>query len=122
MYLNMKDINEKLSSLKAKYKAKFKALDMSIKLDAKSLKDKLVTMNEFRGQITDQTKTFIPRIEHSGDMDKIRQDVDRMRKDIQDLRESKALLEGKASKLSSNIALAIAIIGIILAVIGFFIK
>lgn len=99
----MKTIQEKLASLKSRYKAKFKELNKAIKLAAKSLKEKLLTMNEFRGQITDQTQTFIPRLEHSSDMKKVNMDTERNRDDIKVLREAKAAIEGEISKITTDI-------------------
>lgn len=75
-----------------------------------ALEKRLEIMNEFRGALQDQSKTYIGRPEH-----------DSVVADIRSLRESRAEMEGKASTMSVVIAYAISIISLFLAALALFI-
>ena len=91
--------------------AKLDAIMISTKLAAESLEKRLESMNEFRGAIVDQQKTFLSKSEYQIHHKTIEDD-------IRILRESRALLEGKASQSQLNITFIIAIGGLLIALIN----
>jgi chromosome segregation ATPase len=94
-------------------KAEVAAIRESTTLAKENVDMRLATMNEFRGQLKDQTATFVSRGE-------LQPRFDRTDEDIRLLRESRAELIGKASQSSVIIAYLIAIVGIAISIIGMF--
>lgn len=85
--------------------------------------------NEFRGQLDDQAKTFIPRNEADGRDERTREAIENMRKEMgvlrdemrretSDLRKTRDESSGKGQGISIIWAGAVSVIGIIIAAIA----
>jgi len=85
--------------------------------------------NEFRGQLADQARTFIPRIETEQgfkqvalEIERIREEIrrehDGLKKEIASLRETRSAIEGAGTKQAKDVSMIVAIIGAITAILG----
>ena len=103
--------DNRFTELKNYMDIKFNTMDKSTCLANENLNTRLESMNEFRGQIKDQTANFITRVEHDAMMTKY--DAD-----IRVLREQNAENKGKANMNTVYVGYVIAFIGIILSIVG----
>jgi hypothetical protein len=92
-----------------KTKGILNSLSASFTSASNSLERRLDTMNEFRGQLKDQSAGFFTRNEHEQYSKTI--DVD-----VRSLRESRAAIEGKASQTHLFITFAISVLGLLVAI------
>ena len=92
------------------------ALEKAIVVARESMEKRLEQMNEWRAQLSENERSYLPRTEFQAHHAKLEGDlqkaIDSFNDDIRSLRESRATLEGKASQSSVNLAMIIAIIGI----------
>jgi len=105
----------KLAEAEHKLDIRLAAVDERTILSASTLEKRMEGMNEFRGQLKDQSGTFITRVEWTSYKE-------RLDADIRDLREDRALAAGKASQQSVNVASLIAVGSLLLGVIGIVIR
>jgi hypothetical protein len=105
--------------------ARFEAIERTTALERESAKlasrlaydnmdRRLDSMNEFRGQMDDQAKRFMPRTECTAALD-------RLEEDVRSLRESRAELQGKASQSSVMVSWLIAGVGLLLSIVSLFV-
>lgn len=101
----------RMENLEKLFDARIRHIEVSTKLAADGLRERLATMNEIRGQLDDQAETFLTRAEYT-------QGHGRLVEDVRDLRESRAALAGKAEQSSVNIAMLLAIIGVLASIVS----
>jgi hypothetical protein len=69
--------------------------------------DRFAAVNEFRSQLNDQARTFLPRAEGGQRMETIEKDIDQLRVDISKMRESSANLAGRMTMIGAFITVFI---------------
>lgn len=110
-HLSNKETEELRVSLREYLEVRLKALEDKVNKSETVLGIRLDSMNEFRGALSDQLRTFMPRTEYMARHEKLEQD-------IQLLREFKATIDSKASQSSLLIAYAISLISLIVGIWG----
>jgi hypothetical protein len=112
MEAGVRDAIKDRVSVREHLESRLQGIEKAVEVAFTENKAKLAVMNEFRGQLTDQTRTFVTKAEHEAR-------VGRMAQDVQMLLESKARLEGKASAASVYVIGALSIISTVVAVLAF---
>ena len=129
-------MDTKLIGYREYIESRLTSLENATAIVAANIETRFQNVNEFRGQLKDQSATFITRAEHEALIKKFDDDIKNLRDanfirrpeyeaalskvedDVKILRESKANLEGKASQQSVYGAYAISVLGIILTIYG----
>jgi len=99
---------EEYLTYKQYVEARLKAIEDATDVRASNLESRLQSVNEFRGQLTDQAATLITRTE-------VESEVESIKERITKLELSKAELEGKASQAQLYVAWAIGLAGLMVA-------
>jgi hypothetical protein len=91
---------------------KFDSLKEATELARENIDTRLANMNEFRGALSDQSKSLYTRQEHELYKEKV--DIQ-----LKEFNEWKARQEGKADQSAVNLALAISLIGLAMGFVSF---
>ena len=142
MEFRLDNLMADIATLKQYIDLRIVNIENATSLATNSMDKRLESMNEFRGQLNDQTRTFINREEFGTLTSKIDADVralrdtrgqfigreeyaanlNKLESDVQLLQLSKASLEGKASATSVYIAWGFSFVGIMIAIVSLLIK
>jgi hypothetical protein len=105
-------------TLKEYFESRLAAIEKAVGIAHQSMEARLLSMNEFRASLRDQSMMFVTKAEHDALCDR----VDRLDKEVQGLRESRAELAGKASQSSVDNAKIMAFVGIGIGIVGILLK
>ena len=112
--LNYKDrIQVAIAAQKALTDAAFAASEKAILKSEESQREYNVRSNEFRGQLDDQAKTLMPRVETDGRFAALESKLNEVKEDVSGLRESRSALGGRSEGLSAGWGFVLGAIGLI---------
>lgn len=104
-------VDIRLVELDKRVSDRFAAQELAIGKAEAALEARLVSMNEFRAQLTDQSKHFITRMEH-----------DKLDNDVRALQNDKANLDGRmlVAVVITSALLSVIVSGLLILVAHFF--
>jgi hypothetical protein len=116
-----------------RYEERFKAMDEKTGLALTSSKEAVTkaevatekrfdAVNEFRGTLSDQAATLLPRAEAAARFTSYDEKIDEIKKDITSLRESNSKSQGRSSGFNSAWGIAVSILFLAIAVVGLILK
>ena len=119
-------VDAALTAVKEQTASSFAAAEKAILKAEEAQKEYNLRSNEFRGQLSDQARLFMPRSEAeagvkqvSSELDRLREDVRRenegIKKEIASLRETRSAVEAGSTKSKDNLAMVISIISTIIS-------
>jgi len=100
-------IESRLEAERAMTEQQFQALKAATDLVATTSSERFASVNEFRGQLSDQQKLFITRIEVDGLVSVVEKRVDVNTEQINELRRMNANLAGRIAAFGSVFAVVV---------------
>ncbi len=117
--LNYKDrVQVAIAAQKALTDASFAASEKAVLKAEEAQREYNLRSNEFRGQLDDQAKTLMPRVETDGRFAALEAKLNEVKSDVSDLRESRSAIGGKSAGISALWGFIIAAFGFIGTLIG----
>lgn len=117
-----KRIDQRLIAMERVNEIRFEALEKMLNYITDANDKAHTSMNEFRGVIGDQAKSFITRTDYETLRNSFDKDMDLTRKDIEDLKLSRAELAGKANQSQLTTTFIISLLGVLIGIIGIILK
>jgi hypothetical protein len=116
-----------------RYEERFKAMDEKTGLALTSSKEAVTkaevatekrfdAVNEFRGTLSDQAATLLPRAEATARFTSYDEKIEEIKRDIVALRESRSQSQGRSSGFSAAWGIAVSILFLAIAVVGLILK